>query len=281
MDGASVDARGGPARRDELFLRMDGCVRAQPNQSRRRIRRIFLNPTNHAAISAEYSSIRPITPSYPQNIPQPDRSRRHIRRILPNPTNHAVVSAEYSPTRPITPPYPQNIPQPNRSRRHIRRIFPTPTNHTAISAEYSSIRPITPPYPQNIPQPDQSRRHIRRIFLNPTNHAAISALRGPTLYALPAARRAYLVDRSCLCTTMAAFVWDCLPPVVWYNSGNNSDCYSVSRPFFILSNRMSPRHLIENVAKEIEVETTRVGPLIPETTPINLVPGRRAPAQFV
>eukprot|EP00976_Prorocentrum_cordatum_P016256 326455-Prorocentrum_minimum.AAC.1 len=53
----------------------------QPDQSSRHIHRIFLNPTNHAAVFTEYFSTRPITPPYSQNIPQPDQSRSHIHNF--------------------------------------------------------------------------------------------------------------------------------------------------------------------------------------------------------
>eukprot|EP00976_Prorocentrum_cordatum_P022593 462188-Prorocentrum_minimum.AAC.2 len=52
-------------------------------------------PTNHTAISAEYSSTQPIMPPYPQNISQPNQSCRHNRGIFLNPTNHAAMTAEY------------------------------------------------------------------------------------------------------------------------------------------------------------------------------------------
>eukprot|EP00976_Prorocentrum_cordatum_P062174 1176611-Prorocentrum_minimum.AAC.2 len=42
---------------------------------------------------AEYSSPRPITTGYPQNIPHPDQSRRGIHRIFLTPTNHDGVRA--------------------------------------------------------------------------------------------------------------------------------------------------------------------------------------------
>eukprot|EP00959_Pyramimonas_sp_CCMP1952_P249389 5212995-Pyramimonas_sp.AAC.1 len=69
-----------------------------------RIQGIFLNPTNRAPISVEYSSTQPTVPPSPQNIPPPNQSCSRIRRIFLNPTNRAPVSAEYSSTQPIVPP---------------------------------------------------------------------------------------------------------------------------------------------------------------------------------
>eukprot|EP00959_Pyramimonas_sp_CCMP1952_P384586 8060223-Pyramimonas_sp.AAC.1 len=105
-------------------------------------------------IPAEYSSPRPITLAYPQNVPLPDQSRRRTRRRFLAPTNHVDIPAEYSSPRPLTPAYPQNSPRPDQSRRRTRRMFLDPTNHAVVPAECSSPRPVTPAYPPNNPRPD-------------------------------------------------------------------------------------------------------------------------------
>eukprot|EP00976_Prorocentrum_cordatum_P082711 1184932-Prorocentrum_minimum.AAC.2 len=100
-EGAEVAER--ERERGQLVVgQVEVLQEGQPDQSRRHVHSIFLDPTNHADISTAYFSTRPIAPIRVRVrvFPQPDQLHRHIRSIFLDPTDHAAIFTAYSSTRP-------------------------------------------------------------------------------------------------------------------------------------------------------------------------------------